>query len=135
MEMAALWQHVDAHYGQAAYRGTAFIALMDLELRDLGGRWRIADTERGEPTEIHLETANEAEACARFLELADARSYRLAGFVEPGPAERLAAALGAAGLWHWRNDVPASIGIAERYRVFVRGGDLPAARAVAASIT
>jgi len=134
MDLTALGRHIAAHYGRIGEQPRAgIVELMDLEIGAEGGLWRVYDTERGRTTHVHLETPSEAEACARFLEITDARAYLLERFVASADADQLEAILETAGLWRWRNDLPASMGVDERYRVFVRGRDLPRARALLAA--
>lgn len=130
MDLPALQRHVATLFGREdPAPGRNWESAGDLEIRAEGGRWTVCDTERGEVIECHIDTASEAEACACFLDLVNGRSSWLAGFTDAGEAEQMAEALQTAGIWHWRNDLP-EMGIAERYRIFVRGEDLPRARSV-----
>jgi hypothetical protein len=135
MTIDELYDHMRAMgYDHLLRRTARGIGLLDCELERHEGRVRICDTERGRVIDVWLETEDEAEACARFLELAANWSLYLTASADEDMIARQQAALEAAGIAARRNDIPNVNGPGDaRYRIFVGGSDLKRAKGVVES--
>jgi hypothetical protein len=130
MTFAELTERVDREgYGHLLFeRGPSLLAIYDFRIelcRSGSGQWRVCDTERGQILNIHLETFDEAAACALWYERVCGMGLLLCKWPTADLAEQAEVALTNAGIASHRNDLPedpAFRGI--RFRNFVAGRDL-----------
>lgn len=101
------------------------ISLLDHDLEQVGGMYRIVDRERTEITQIWLETTDQKEAFDYYLANLRARFLHLIADQDETTVTRFESQLARAGIEYKRNDVPGFHGPdTVRFRIFVRGRDL-----------
>lgn len=107
------------------------LSLADFAIQREGRIFRVGQKERSWFCAIDLETDDEAEACACYLNGAMHSVWRLTQTGDESAIEQQQAILAKAGIKADRNDLPASLNLPDsRYRIFVAGSDLKRARQV-----
>lgn len=130
---------VEEGYGHLLFTGGPNLDLNDFRIEKTPGlfpKWRVCDYERGAITRTHLETTDEADACAFWYEWVSRMMLLLRRWPTNDLAERAESTLKATGIPSIRNDLPddpAFKGLI--YRTFVAGRDLARGAIVVAALT
>lgn len=131
--LAALRERLAAMYPAGTWSVGA-LADDGLVLGPDGDAFAVVYAERGRVLETLFRTPVEAEACAFYASLLAHQPMPVGFFEDVARADALCAALESCGVPLTRDHVPYGGPDDPRYRVFVRGADIEAARAGAAAL-
>lgn len=104
------------------------ISLLDYDIERDGAVVRICERERGQIIHSHLETHDEAAACAEYLAQVSGQYQHLLGDADAEIIAQQERQLEAAGVSCRRYELPEYLGLPDRYRISVLGADLKRAR-------